>query len=76
MVNFMVKSQWAKLIDETNKLKDDCSIIKLDIETQDKLYVSEIIKRFSRCKKLEKIQKYVDDNYVHINDEFYINEED
>lgn len=73
-VNILFNSISQDLIVKTDPLPDDETICKLDIQTQDKLYIKSMIKRFGPCKKQDVISKYVDENYVHVNDDMFIND--
>ena len=64
--------QWNELIIEFNVLEDDPTIPQNSIQYADKKYATEMIHRYSKVKKRETINKYVEDNYVIAEDEDFI----
>ncbi len=72
-LNIKVEPSCKELIDKIDPLEDDETKIKFDIETQDKQYITSMIIRFGPCKKQEEVSKFVDENYIHVNDEQFIN---
>lgn len=64
-VNICFNSISQDLIVKTDPLPDDETICKLDIQTQDKLYIKSMIKRFGPCKKQD---------LVLVNDDMFIND--
>ena len=63
IIKFISKLQWNELIVELNPLEEEKVNEQISIEKIDLNFITEMIHKYSKCKKREKIEQYVNPLY-------------